>query len=175
MRMSKITLCFVFILIIGGHCIAQNRTPVAAAKAFYAYDRAHNSAFTKAAVDARKQWFSAALYKLFLYEIKRQNDFLRENPGEKPYFGDGMPFQPYDELCTVGKTNLHKKLTIKPDSQDTATASVFAVFEFPPPCKTPDTTTYTIKLVRSATGWVIDDVVYEEGQSLVKDLNRTDY
>ncbi len=175
MRTPKLFLYFAFVFVFAGHCLAQNGTPVAAAKAFYAYDRAHNSAFTRAAVDARKKWFSTALYNLFLNELKRQNEFLRKHPGEKPYFGEGMPFQPYDELCKAGKTQIHKKLTIRPDSQDTDVATVFAVFAFPPPCKTPDTTTYTIKLVRSAAGWVIDDVVYEEGQSLVQDLNRADY
>jgi hypothetical protein len=47
-------------------------------------------------------------------------------------------------------------------------------FAFPSPCKTPDKTEYKMQMVRVGGMWLIDDLIYEEGSTLVKDLNRVD-
>ena len=175
MRSAKFVLFFAFLGALGGHVFAQDNTPVSAVKAFYAFHRTHHSELSRSSIEARKKWFSPTLYKLFQREIKRQNEFLRKHPDEKPYFGEGLPFQPWDETCSVGKTQLHKKLTVKPDAQDADVATVRLIFAFPPPCKTPDTTEYTMQMVRIGGVWVIDDLSYDDGSTLAKDLSRVDY
>ena len=169
-----LTLAAVFVASVAA-AFAQTNKPIDAVKSFYAYDRTHSQYFSRAAIDARKKWFSDDLYKLFLYELKRQKEFERKHPNEKTYFGEGLPFKPYDELCTVGKQKLHKQLSFRPDAEDANVATVLVTFAFPAPCKEPDNTVYTFQMVKSATGWVIDDVIYEKDSNLVTDLKRKDY
>src|SRR5262249_26709163 len=85
--------------------IAQS--PAATVSAFYQFDRSHSQIFNRRNIDARKRWFSKELYNLFLYELKREDAYLKKNPNDKPYFGDGLPFQPLDETCKAGRQNLH--------------------------------------------------------------------
>lgn len=164
-----------FIVTLGGHALAQDNGPVSAVKEFYAFHRTHHSELSRSSIEARKKWFSPALYKLFQREIKRQDEFLRKHPNDKPYFGEGLPFQPWDETCSVGKTQIHKKLNVRPDAEDKDVATVRLIFAFPSPCKTPDKIEYTMQMVRIAGMWVIDDLSYDDGSTLTKDLNRVEY
>src|SRR5215813_10154207 len=100
---TRILFVFVLFTVLGIRGVSQS--PVSAVQAFYHYDRAHSQVFNRRNIDARKQWFSSELYKLFLYEQKREDDYLKSNPNDKPYFGDGLPFQPYDEICKAGGRN----------------------------------------------------------------------
>jgi len=153
---------------------AQTNTPLEAANSFYKYDRSHSQDFSRANIDARKAWFSSDLYSLFLKELKREDAYLKKNPNDKPYF-EGLPFQPIDETCKAGRRTLHKALNVLHGTENTKTATVLASFAFPKPCKNPDTTVYTIALVKGKSGWLIDDVRYEDNRSLKADLNRKEY
>lgn len=154
---------------------AQNTSPVAAVRSFYVFDRAHSQTFDRKAIDERRKWLSESLYKLFLNELKREKEYLRKNPTDKPYFGDGLPFQPIDETCTSGKRVYHKAISIKPDARDGSFATVNAIFAFPPPCTEPDKTVYNIALIKRGKMWLIDNVIYEGARDLVSDLKRKDY
>ena len=154
---------------------AQTNSPVAATNAFYKYDRSHSQTFNRRNIDARKQWFSAELYSLFQNELKREAAYLKKNPTDKPYFGDGLPFQPYDETCKANRREVHKSLVVKSAFQKGSRAAVTATFAFPKPCKDPDDTTYTIGLIKSRGNWVIDDVNYGEDTTLKERLNRKEY
>src|SRR5436190_21585339 len=81
---------------------SQSSGPVAAAYAFYKYDRSHSQVFNRENIDARKQWLSAALCKLLIIELAREKEYLKKNATDKPHFGDGLPFQPLDEECAAG-------------------------------------------------------------------------
>lgn len=153
---------------------AQTNTPVAAVNSFYRYDRSHSQNFSRANIEARKAWFSSELYDLFRNEFKREDAYLKKNPGDKPYF-EGLPFQPIDESCKVGRKTLHKALSVSHGTQNGRTATVIASFAFPKPCKQPDTTVYTLEMIKGKAGWLIDDVRYEDNRSLKGDLNRKDY
>jgi hypothetical protein len=157
------------------NAFAQTKTPLAAVNAFYKYDRSHSQVFSRRNIDARKAWFSPELYSLFQNELKREAAYLKKNPNEKPYFGDGLPFQPIDETCKAGGKNLHKSLTAKPAFQKGIRAAVTATFAFPKPCKDQDATTYTIGLIKGKAGWLIDDVNYGENRTLKDDLKRKEY
>jgi hypothetical protein len=173
-KSMKNRILFVFVLFTALGIRGVSQTPVVAVQAFYHYDRSHSQNFTRQNIDARKQWFSGDLYKLFLYELKRQDDFFKSNPKDKPYF-EGLPFQPIDELCKAEGRNLHKGLEVKAADENGDRATVTATFSFPKPCDDPDPTTYTLGLVKEKSGWVIDDVNYGEDRTLKEDLKRKDY
>jgi hypothetical protein len=163
------------ILVLTGSIFAQTSTPLSAVSSFYKYDRSHSQIFSKAAIESRKKWFTPDLYQLFQNELRREKVYLKKNPTDKPYFGDGLPFQPIDETCGPGGKGRHKALTFRAGDRTAMNASVQAIFAFPRPCKDPDTTIYTIRLIKTRRAWLIDDVQYEGDRSLVADLKRKDY
>ena len=154
---------------------AAAQTPRAAVDAFYKYDRSHSQVFNNSSIEARRRWFSPDLYRLFQYELKREAAYLRKNPTDKPYFGDGLPFQPYDETCKVNGRDVRRALRITPEWQKGRRAVVTASFVYPTGCTDGDPVTYTIGMVRGSTGWLIDDVNYGEDTSLKQRLNRKQY
>jgi hypothetical protein len=163
------------ILTSAAFAFAQSSTPKAAVESFYKFDRSHSQVFNRRNIDARKPWFSPALYSLFLKELKRQAAFERRNPNEKPYFGDGLPFQPYDETCKAGRRELHKTLVIKQEFQRARHAAATATFAFPRACTERDTNVYTIGLIKVGSRWLIDDVNYGEDTTLQERLKRKEY
>ena len=154
---------------------AQNSTPVSAVRSFYKFDRSHSQVFRRSAIDARKKWFSAELYRLFLNELRREKVYLRTHPTDKPYFGDGLPFQPIDETCKTGGKDLHRSVVVKPAFQKGRRAAVTAAFVFPKSCSDKNVVTYTIGLIKRGKACVIDDVNYGEDRTLKQDLKRKDY
>ena len=151
------------------------QAPKSPAEAFYKYDGTHSQVFNRAAIEARKGWFSPELYRLFQYELKREYAYLKHNPTDKPYFGDGLPFRPYDETCKVNGRDSHRTLRIAPEWQKGSRAVVTASFSYPKGCTDGDTVTYTIGMVRGQQGWLIDDVNYGADTSLKQRLNRKEY
>jgi hypothetical protein len=154
---------------------SQTTTPLEAVNSFYKFDRANSQTFNRANIEARRNWFSSELYGLFQQELKRETAYLKKNPTDKPYFGDGLPFQPIDETCRAGRKTVHKALSTSHGTQSDRKATILASFAFPKPCKDPDNTVYTIALIRTKAGWVIDDVIYEDNHSLKSDLKRKKY
>ncbi len=176
MYRPKFVLLITLFAALAATAAAQRATPVAAAKSFYAYDRAHSQTFNRRNVNARKTWFSDELYSLFRNELRREDAYLKKNSTNKPYFGDGgFGFRPLDENCGTGGKRPGRRLTIKPAFQKGNRAAVTAIFAFPKPCKDPDTTTYTIGLIKGKGGWLIDDVNYGDVRTLKGDLKRKEY
>src|SRR6059058_2327788 len=157
--MKKIDLLLASVIILAAAMTlnAQAGTPKAALEAFYKYDRSHSQVFDRASINARKQWFTAELYSLLINELKREAEYLKKNPGDKPYFGDGLPFQPLKERCEAGKGRV---LIIKQDYLKGDRAVELAGFTYPKPCKDPDPIVYTIGMFRVGGKWVIDDINY---------------
>ena len=170
---SKILLAAALIAFFSLISFAQS--PAATITAFYQFDRSHSQIFDRRNIDARKRWFSKGLYNLFLYELKRENEYLKKNPTDKPYFGDGLPFQPYDEICKAAGRNLHRTVVIKPADLTGDRAVVTANFPYPKPCPDKDAPTYTIGLIKQGSVWVIDDINYGEDRTLKQDLQRKEY
>ena len=155
--------------------MAQTNTPAAAVAAFYKFDKANSQTFNRKNVDARKKWFSDELYKLFLNELKREAEYLKANPTDKPHFGDGLPFQPLDETCDLNgksyrRTISYGTVTVKGDA-----ANVDVYFKYPKGCNIPDVL-YAVNMDKEKGRWVISDIRYFPGDtSLVEDLNRKEY
>jgi len=168
---------FVFLLAIScalsSITAAQSADPVGSVRSFYAFDRAHSQTFNRKNVDARKRWFSPELVRLFDNELRRQGTFLKQNPTDKPYFGDGFPFQPLQENCDgAGKS---RAVRFKQEFRKGGRAAVTASFSYPQPCKTADPITYTVGLVQKGGVWLIDDLNTGEDHSLKEILRRRDY
>jgi hypothetical protein len=173
--MKNVALSFALFTIAMLAIPASPQTPKSSVEAFYKFDRSHSQVFKQSAIEARKGWFSPELYRLFQYELKREAAYLKKNPTDKPYFGDGLPFQPYDETCKVHGRDVHRSLNIAPAWQKGSRAVVTAAFAYPKGCKDSDTVTYTIGMIRGKSGWVIDDVNYGEDTTLKQRLNRKEY
>lgn len=175
--MSKSKLLFATFLIIASAlaAFAQSGSPTAALEAFYKYDRSHSQVFNRKNIDARKQWFSAGLYSLFQKELKREAAYLKKNPTDKPYFGDGLPFQPIDETCKVNGKETHRSVKIKQEFKQASRAAATASFAYPKGCTDGDVVVYTIGMVKEKGKWVIDDVNYGEDTTLKERLNRKEY
>ena len=171
---SKLLFVPVVVAVFVLNSFAQTNTPLETVNSFYRYDRSHSQNFTRANIEARRPWLTSDLYSLFQKEFKREDSYLKKHPTDKPYF-EGLPFQPIDETCKVGRRMLHKALTVLHGTENAKNATILAQFAFPKPCKAPDNTVYTIALVKVKNGWLIDDVLYEDNRSLKTDLNRKEY
>jgi hypothetical protein len=168
----SITLLFALIFVAGVISATAQRSPRTTVEAFYRFDRSHSQVFNRRSIDARKRWLSAELYKLFLYELRREADFVKKHPDEKPFFGDGLPFQPMQEKCEQGRD---RTVVIKQDFVRGTRAAATATFAYPKPCRDADPLVYTIGLTKTREGWVIDDINFGEDTSLKQRLQRKEY
>ncbi|MEO6050808.1 MAG: hypothetical protein ABIP78_05675 [Pyrinomonadaceae bacterium] len=165
-----ISVCAVFSI----GAFAQNSPPAAVVKAFYAFDRSHSQVLNRRNIDARKQWFSASLYKLFLNELKREREYLKENPPDKPHFGDGLPFTPIDEPCQARGKSYRYLYRVSRTTVKKKKAEVWVEFYYPKQCEQ-HLVEFMLKLVNTKGQWPINDVVYEDTSHLTDDLQRRDY
>ena len=153
---------------------AQTNTPAAAVTSFYKFSRSQSQDFNSRGIESRKRWFSTPLYKLFLNELQREKEFLKKNPTDMPFFGNGVPFQPIDETCEAGKRSYRYTYSVGKGEVNGDSATVPVSFTYPAQCKIPPTI-YKVVLVKAKTGWLIDDMIYPNGPTLVADLKRTEY
>lgn len=155
---------------------AQGSTPKAAIDAFYKFDRSHSKVFNRKNIDARRQWFSAELYRLFLNELRREAAYIKKHPDDKPFFGDGLPFQPIDEACNVGGKDLRRGIVVKQEFVRGTRGAVTATFAYPKACTDGgEPVVYTIGVIRSKGIWLIDDINYGEDTTLKQRLRRAAY
>jgi hypothetical protein len=176
MSLRHVVLCAVFVSLVSAAAFGQNASPSAVVGAFYKFDRSHSQTFNRKNIDARKQWFSAGLYALLLNELKRERQYLKQNPTDKPYFGDGLPFQPLDETCKAGRREFRRSLRTKQEFQRGSRAAATATFAYPRSCTDGgDPIVYTIGLIKVKGTWVIDDVNYGEDTTLKQRLRRKEY
>lgn len=175
MKIRNIIVIFALFAAAAGTAMAQNSTPAAAVKAFYSFDAKHSQEFNKVSIDVRKKWLSSELYELFINELKREKEYLKKNPTDKPHFGDGLPFRPLDETCQLGRIKYKYTISYGTETVKGDLANVDVRFKYPKGCNIPDVL-YAVNMEREKGRWVISDIRYFPGDtSLVEDLNRTDY
>lgn len=153
---------------------AMGQKPLAAVSAFYKFDRSHSQTFNRRNIDARKEWFSSQLYGRFLNELKREKEYLRTNPGDKPHFGDGLPFQPMNEPCEANGRKSGNSYTLGRVNERGKNAKIGVNFAYPKACKM-DKTLFTVNLIKEKGRWVINDIQYPDDMTLVEDLKRPVY
>ena len=135
-----------------------------AVESFYKYDFSHKQNFSKREIDRRKSWLSNGLYALLIAEWKKELEFRKPNSDTKPYF-DSLPFQPIDEGCenreTLGKTSVKS-----------GKASVAVKFYSGQKCGKTLVAKYTLELVKFKGKWLINDLIFDDGERLSKALKR---
>lgn len=149
------------------------QTPTQALDTFYKFHRARDTAFTAAGLKVLSRFFSADLNRLFQYELKREREFLKKNPTDKPYYGDGFPFVPFEE-CTKNGKLIPNLLTFANEKISGAKATVDARFSSPKHCGGAPLLTFKYTLVKVGGRWLIDDFADDE-HTLKDDLNRPEY
>jgi hypothetical protein len=164
-----LTLVFVFVF-----SAAAQSTPRAVVESFYRFDGSHSQTFNRKNIDARRRWFTDVLYRQFENELKRQREYLRQNPTDKPHFGDGLPFRPLDETCQAGRVTYRYSVAVGRASTRAANATVPVTFSFPKSCDLPSPQ-YSVRLRRVNGVWRINDIEYPGGSTLLGDLMRMDY
>ena len=173
-RNYRYHLVILFVLAFTPNIFAQKQTPVEAVKSFYKFHNSRSGIFSLHEVKIRKRWLSAALYELFMKELKREDEFTRKNPSEKPHFGDGFPLQPFSE-CVDGEKVVDNLYEAGEISSDEKKALVEVKFYTPEKCGKELIETYRIELIKTKTGWLLNDWIYPDGTKLTDDLNRKDY
>ena len=163
-----------FVLSLSSNVVSQTNSPETEIAAFIKFSRSMRQDFNSRGVESRKRWFSRPLYELFLNELKRQDEYLKKNPSDMPYFGDGVPFQPIDETCEAGKRSFRYTYTVGKGLVTGDSATVPVTFAYPAACKIPPII-YKFKVIKSKAGWLVDDVDYGDGKTLVADLHRAEY
>jgi hypothetical protein len=153
---------------------AQTFTPESSLTAFIKFSRSKQQVFNHKGIEIQKRYFTDSLYKLFLNELKRQDEYLKKNPSDKPFFGDGVPFLPSDETCWVGKRAYRYTYTVGKGLVARNLATMPVSFVYPKACNI-RLTVYKFTLVKGKSGWLINDVDYGDGNTLVANLNRAEY
>jgi hypothetical protein len=142
---------------------------------FYKFYRTRNGLMSTHELNLIKPWFTIELTKLFQNEIKREVEFSKKNWNEKPHFGDGFPFNPYDECVNDGKVVLNN-IEISEVTIDVTKAMVEVKFSQPKECDDSEyIDTYKIELLKSKNRWLINDWIYQDDTKLTDDLKRKDY
>ena len=125
-----------------------------------------------------KPWFSAELTKLFQNEIRREAQFVQKHPSEKPYFGDGFPFNPYEE-CLVKEKIVLNRIELGDAKISGNNADIEVKFFIPNECRDqvnePLIDTYIVKLIKGKNKWLINDWIFSDKTSLLNILKREKY
>ena len=172
---SKLVLSLAITLAVSTTAFAQASGPKAVVTAFYKYDATHSDVFNRRSIDARKRWMSDELYKLFLRELDREKEYLAKNPGNKPYFGDGLSFSPLDETCALNGRSYRRTISYGQVTVKGELGNVDVYFKYPKGCNIPDVL-YAVNMEKELGRWVISDIRYiADNSSLVEDLNRKEY
>ena len=162
----------VFLLCIPAH--SQLSTPRVAVESFYKFDRSRSQVFNRRNVDVRRKWLEHSLYSLLVTELDREGEFLKANPGEKPHYGDGLPFRPSEESCESGGKPFRRIVKVGQAVRIGETATVPVTFAYPAACRIEDIV-YKVKLIGVKTLWLMVDIEYPDGETLTADLKRVAY
>jgi hypothetical protein len=171
---TKIFFLSVVLLLLSANAFAQKQTAAAQVEAFYKFHRARSGIFNAGEVGAHKRWLTAELNRLFQNELKREKEFLKQNPTDKPHFGDGFPFLPYEECSKDGK-GFKNVLKVGSETIRKSIAIVEVKIFQPKACGGELTDTYKVELVKNKGVWLINDWIYGDGKRLSEDLKRAEY
>jgi hypothetical protein len=167
---SLITIFFVSTFAFG-----QTNTDVkSTVEKFYKFYRTRNGVVGTHELNYLKPWFTRDLTKLFQTEIKREAEYIKKNHDDKPHFGDGFPFNPYEE-CVVKNNVILNIIKVGEPKIDVTEAIVEVTFTQPKECGEAEIDIYQIELSKYGKRWLIKDWIYSDGKRLTDDLKRKDY
>ena len=133
-------------------------------RSFYQFHFAHNKNFTPRNVQERKRWLTPELYNLLLQELKREAEESKAHPDEAPYF-EGDPFtdsQEYPDSFRVGKSDVNG---------DTSKVTVTLLWSART-SRGRDKRDIVVEVTKSGAGWLINDIVNNQGRRLRDELKR---
>ena len=171
---TKVFFLSIISILLSANVFAQKQSATSFVESFYNFHRARSGAFNAGEVSAHKKWLTAELNRLFQNELKREKEFLKQNPTDKPHFGDGFPFLPFEECSSDGKS-VKNDLQIGAATENAGKTLVEVVFSQPKACGGAPIDTYKVELVKSKNAWLINDWIYGDGKRLSEDLKRTEY
>jgi hypothetical protein len=159
---------FTVLFIVGNSVLAQTPKPEDAAlrsvRAFYTYHLAHNKDFTVRNIQLRKRFLTPELYGLLIKELKRQAAESKAHPDEAPdYEGDPLTdSQEYPDSFRVGKAEMAGDV-----------AKVIVTLQWSArTSRGVDKRDITVEATKGATGWLINDIVNNQGSRVQDDLKK---
>ncbi len=165
---SLVGMAMILSLWVESRAMAQAASPqdpaLRAVRSFYAFHLAHNKSFTVRNVQQRKRWLTTEFYSLLLNELKRQAAASKTHPDEAPEF-EGDPFtdsQEYPDSYRVGKSEVNG---------DLAKVTVTLVWSART-SRGRDKRDIVVELAKGAPGWLINDIINNEGSRLRDELKR---
>lgn len=169
-----IGLLLIAVIVVSGAmgALAQGRSPYQTVKIFYEFSIARPSVFNRQHIEARKRWYTHDLYRLFLEELQEQEANLKAHPTDKPFFGDGLDFEPLHELCQAGGRSHAYTRRIGKASVEGKSAYVDVTFSYPQACNIP-ADVWRVKLEKVGGRWLLADWIYSDGSSLVGDMKAS--
>lgn len=135
-----------------------------AVRSFYRYHLARSKDFTERNIRLRKRWLTPELYNLLLGELKREAERSKAEPDEAPYF-EGDPLtasQEYPDSFRTGKAEV---------SGNRATVTVTLVWS-DQTSRGSDKRDIVVELSRRGAGWLINDIIDNQGSKLQDELRR---
>ena len=170
---TKILLLSIILILFSTAVFAQKQTPSEFVQSFYKFHRARSGVIDAKEVEAHKKWFTTELIRLFQYELEREAEFSKENPTDKPHYGDGFPFSPMKECYKKGK-EIKNTLKIGKTSVRRNKTFVKVSFYYPKVCEGGLIHSYKLELVKNKGGWLINDLIFLDDESGVEDERLTD-
>ena len=169
----KIRTVFIALLLLAcaAPILPQTRGPADTVRAFYKFSNARSPVFDRSHIESRQRWYTPELYRLFLEELREQTDFLKQHPDEKPFFGDGLDFQPLNEPCKANGKNYQRSQSISRSEAGKNRAYVDVKFAYPGVC-TEEPIYYRVNLRKLGGRWLIDDWTYSDGTTLTQEMRK---
>ena len=171
---TKTIFALILLAMLAANVFAQKQNASAVVGAFYKFHQTRSGAFKASEFNLHKKWFSASLNKLFQNELKREKEFLKQNPTDKPHFGDGFPFFPFED-CSSGGKLVKNVLKTGAETIRKSIAIVEVKIYQPKQCGGELSETYQVELKNIKGVWLISDWIYADGKRLSEDLKRTEY
>ncbi len=159
MKLKTILLLIVLVLL-STNIFAQKQDAAAFVQSFYKFHLSHKDIFNEKQVSLRRKFFTPKLRQLFDSELKRQRNYLKKYPNNKPYF-EGLSFTPI-EFCP----NDYRVGAVQTTRQ-TATVKVNFIYG-KSSCNATDGTSISYKILMSRVSkkWLINNVIYDDGSTL---------
>ena len=132
--------------------------------AFYRFHISHNKDFTARNVQLRRRFFTTEFYQVLLGELKRQAAYSKAHPDEVPDY-DGDPLtnsQEYPDSFRVGKQDI---------DGDRARVTVTLLWSART-SRGKDKRDIIAVAVKAPSGWLIDDIINDEGSSVRAEFTK---
>jgi hypothetical protein len=144
--------------------VASSRAATGAVRSFYTFHLARNKDFNFRNIKLRKRWLTAELHQMLLDELKHQAEERKTHPDEAPHF-EGDPLtdsQEPPDAFRVGKAEV---------SEGLAKVTVTLLWSARS-SRGRDKRDIVIELTKSGSGWLINDIINNQGSRLRDELKR---